>query len=75
MDKIITVITMFLFTVALVCSYKKSDGCKVNLIETPVENTIIDSKLPEVIRQYKELLDSGVITEEEYNEKKNQLLH
>ena len=75
MDKIITVITMFLFTVALVCSYKKSDGCKVNLIETPVENTIIDSKLPEVIRQYKELLDSGVITEEEYNEKKNELLH
>ena len=75
MDKIITVITMFLFTVALVCSYKKSDGCKVNLIETPAKNTTIDYKLPEVIRQYKELLDSGVITEEEYNEKKNQLLH
>lgn len=75
MDKIITVITMFLFTVALVCSYKKSDGCKVNLIETPAKNTTIDYKLPEVIRQYKELLDSGVITEEEYNEKKNELLH
>lgn len=74
-DEIITVITMFLLTVALVSSYKKSDGCKVNQIETPVENTIIDSKLPEVIRQYKELLDSGVITEEEYNEKKNELLH
>ena len=42
---------------------------------TPVENTIIDSKLPEVIRQYKQLLDGGVITEEEYNEKKNELLH
>lgn len=75
MDKIITAITMFLFTVALVSSYKKSDGCKVNLIETPAKNTTIDYKLPEVIKQYKELLDSGVITEEEYNEKKNELLH
>lgn len=74
-SEIITVITMFLLTVALVSSYKKSYGCKVNQIETSVENTIIDSKLPEVIRQYKELLDSGVITEEEYNEKKNELLH
>ena len=43
-----------------------------NNVETPKKNTE-DDKV-ELLIKYKELLDNGVITEEEYNEKKQELL-
>lgn len=38
------------------------------------ENFIDEKEIPTIIKQYKELFDNGLITEEEYNEKKKQLL-
>ena len=43
---------------------------KDNAVKQPAANNNIEE-----LKQYKELLDSGVITEEEFNAKKKQLLN
>lgn len=73
--RFVTMASMIFFFVALLRSYEKPCIGSFNQIKAPIKNNSPDYELPEVIRQYKELLDSGVITEEEYNEKKNELLH
>lgn len=73
--RFITMVSMIFFFVALLRSYEKSQTDNFNQTKKLNINVSDEYELSEVIRQYKELLDSGVITEEEYNEKKNELLH
>lgn len=73
--KFVTMVSMIFFFVALLRSYEKPQTDSFNQTKKLNINVSHDYELPEVIRQYKELLDGGVITEEEYNEKKNELLH
>lgn len=73
--RFVTMVSMIFFFVALLRSYEKPQTDSFNQTKKLNINVSHDYELPEVIRQYKELLDSGVITEEEYNEKKNELLH
>lgn len=50
---------------------------KVILTQNSKGSAIYDNEkdIPNLIKQYKELYDQGLITEEEYNEKKKRLLH
>lgn len=43
-------------------------------VEVQEKATDANASIPELLKQYKELLDSGIITEEEYEAKKKQLL-
>ena len=59
-------------------TYKKVDLADVKAIENM--NLKFDDKqnsdnIPERIKEYKELLDMGIITEEEYEKKKTELLN
>ncbi len=48
------------------------DKIKTEPPETPPHNNL--PNIPEQLKQYKELFDNGIITQEEFNEKKKQLL-
>ena len=56
----------------------KTEDSEVSPIPPISEETIPSSEIainvPDEIKQYKELLDSGAITQEEYDAKKKQLL-
>ena len=43
--------------------------------ETTVNQTIVETSSADEIKKYKDLLDSGIITQEEFDEKKKQLLN
>ena len=42
--------------------------------EVPATEQLVHESIPEELKKYKELLDSGVITQEEYEAKKRSLL-
>ena len=48
--------------------------CNPNVSNGNSNDTLSSNSIPEQIKEYKELLDSGAITQEEYNKKKKQLL-
>ena len=53
------------------CIFEKSKGNKIN--ETVIKQELPQSNADE-LKKYKDLLDSGVITQEEFDTKKKQLL-
>lgn len=56
-------------------SYKKVKIVNADNIEINSSNTsVVNNDLPETIKQYKALLDEGIITQEEYEKKKKELL-
>lgn len=56
-------------------SYKKIKIVNADNIEINSSNTsVVNNDLPETIKQYKALLDEGIITQEEYEKKKKELL-
>lgn len=57
---------------ALIMQYPPEEFDNNNVYQREVKNKQLDSI--EEIRRYKDLLDEGIISEEEFNKKKNDLL-
>lgn len=68
-------LVVFFILLVVNLSYKKVKIANtVNSEITPSNTNVVNNNLPETIRQYKALLDEGIITQEEYEKKKKELL-
>ena len=74
LDATLSLVVFFILLVVNL-SYKKVKTTNtVNSEITPSNTNVVNNNLPETIRQYKALLDEGIITQEEYEKKKKELL-
>ena len=70
-----TVLIAIWFAIVVVAIAKRSSLIAGSENKEIIINNIIDNTNADELKKYKNLLDSGAITQEEYNEKKKQLLN
>lgn len=70
-----TVLIAIWFAIVVVAITKRSSLIAGSENKETVFNNVIENTSADELKKYKNLLDSGAITQEEYNEKKKQLLN